>query len=258
MTLLLFFAFLAGLVTILAPCIWPLLPIVLSTSIGGGRAKSLGITLGIVLSFGAYNLSISYLVRLFGFNPEILRWLAIVILIVLGLMMIVPALTRIFEGLVSRLAGRVGQGNVQRNALPAGRQGFTGGLVTGLSLGVVWTPCAGPILTAIATLSATAKVSFDIILVTIAYLIGVGIPLFAFSYGGQRLVANTRFLSPYTGWIQRIFGVILLLTALAIATNYDKVLQAKILDALPSYSNFLTSFEKNDRVKEELRKLKDD
>ena len=174
MPLLLFFAFLAGLVTILAPCIWPLLPIVLSTSIGGGKAKSLGITLGIVLSFGAYNLSISYLVRLFGFNPDILRFLAIVILIALGLMMVVPLLSRIFEGMVSRLAGRIGQGNTQR-------QGFGGGFVTGLSLGVIWTPCAGPILTAIATLSATAKVSFDIVLVTIAYLIGVAIPLFFFS-----------------------------------------------------------------------------
>lgn len=250
MTLLLFFAFIAGLVTILAPCIWPLLPIVLSTSIGGGRAKSLGITLGIIISFAIYNLSISYLVRLFGFDPNALRYLAIVILLFLGLMMIIPPLTRIFEGLVSRVAGRIGQGNTQR-------QGFGGGFITGLSLGVIWTPCAGPILTAIATLSATAQVSFDIVLITIAYLIGVGIPLFAFSYGGQKLVANTRFLSPYTGWIQRIFGIILLLTALAIATNYDKTLQAKLLDYFPSYSNFLTSFEKNDTVKEELQKLKD-
>lgn len=250
MEILLLFAFLAGFVTILAPCIWPLLPIVLSTSVGGGRAKSLGITLGIVLSFGAYNLSISYLVRLFGFNPEILRWLAIVILVALGLMMVVPFLSRIFEGFVSRLAGGLGGGNAKRS-------GFGGGFVTGLSLGVVWTPCAGPILTAIATLSATAKVSFDIILVTIAYLIGVSIPLFLFSYGGQKFVSETKFLSPYTGRIQQIFGAVLLLTALAIATNYDKVLQAKILDALPSYSNFLTSFEKNDTVKAELKKLKD-
>jgi cytochrome c biogenesis protein CcdA/thiol-disulfide isomerase/thioredoxin len=226
-----------------------LLPIVLSTSLGGGKAKSLGITLGIVISFAVYNLSISYLVRLFGFDPNILRYLAIAILFILGLMMVVPVLSRFFEGMVSRLAGSMGTGNAKRN-------GFGGGLVTGLSLGIVWTPCAGPILTAIATLSATATVNFGIILVTAAYLIGVAIPLFAFSYGGQKFVGETRFLSKYTGRVQQVFGVILLLTTFAIATNYDKVIQAKLLDYFPSYSNFLTSFETNDKVQTELQNLK--
>lgn len=249
MVILLFFAFLAGLVTILAPCIWPLLPIVLSTSLGGGKRKSLGITLGIVLSFAVYNLSISYLVRLFGLNPEILRYLAIIVLLALGIMMVVPYLSRLFEGIVSRLAGRVGSGGNTRH-------GFWGGLVTGLSLGVIWTPCAGPILTAIATLSATASVNFGIILVTTFYLIGVAIPLFAFSYGGQKIVSETRFLSRYTGRVQQVFGVILLLTSLAIATNYDKLIQAKLLDALPSYASFLTSFENNDTIKKEIAAIK--
>jgi len=249
MSILLIFAFISGLVTILAPCIWPLLPIILSTSLQGGKAKSLGITLGIMFSFGAYTLSVSYLVKYFGFNPDILRIFAIIVLILLGLMMALPPLTRLVEGLVSRFVGKVGQGN-------SGRTGFWGGLVTGLSLGIVWTPCAGPILTAIATLSATANVNFGIILVTISYLIGVGIPLFFFSYGGQKIVTNTRFLSQYTGRIQQIFGVILILTAVAIATNYDKVLQARLLDLFPSYSSFLTSFETNEAVEQELDRLR--
>lgn len=249
MLILLLFAFVAGLVTILAPCIWPLLPIVLSTSLGGGKAKSFGITLGIITSFAVYNLSISYLVRIFGFDPNLLRYLAIAILLILGLIMVVPKFAGIFEGLVSRLAGGVGQASTRRH-------GFWGGIVTGLSLGIVWTPCAGPILTAIATLSATASVNFGIILVTIAYLIGVGIPLFAFSYGGQHLVTKTRFLSRYTGRVQQVFGIILILTALAIASNYDKILQAKLLDYFPSYTKLLTSFEENEKVKAELRNLK--
>lgn len=249
MVILLIFAFISGLVTILAPCIWPLLPIILSTSLQGGKAKSLGITLGIMFSFGVYTLTVSYLVTYLNFNPDILRVFAIILLIVLGLTMILPPLARVFEGLVSRLAGKVGQSSV-------GRAGFWGGLLTGFSLGIVWTPCAGPILTAIATLSATANVNFGIVLVTIAYLIGVGIPLFFFSYGGQKIVKNTRFLSRYTGIIQKIFGVVLILTALAIATNYDKVLQARLLDMFPSYSSFLTSFESNDTVEKELDRLR--
>lgn len=248
MVLLLVFAFLSGLVTILAPCIWPLLPIVLSTSLGGGKQKSLGITLGILVTFGLLTIGISYLVKFFGIDPNILRIIAVVILILLGLTMVVPYFGRIVEGLVSKFAGRLGQNNTARH-------GFWGGFITGAALGVIWTPCAGPILAAIATLSATSSVNLGIIIVTVFYLLGVGIPLFLFSYGGQKLVADTRFLSKYTGRIQQIFGVILLLTAVLIATNYDKVIQVKILDALPAYSNFLTSFEKSTAVTNELSKL---
>lgn len=248
MPILLLFAFLSGLITILAPCIWPLLPIVLSTSLKGGKSKSLGITLGILTTFGLFTLGISYLVKIFGIDPNILRYVAVIILALLGLSMIIPYFSRLLEGFVSRFAGKLGQTNTLRS-------GFSGGFVTGAALGVVWTPCAGPILAAIATLSATSSLSLGIVLVTIAYLAGVGIPLFLFSYGGQKLVSDTRFLSKYTGRIQQIFGIVLLLTAILIGTNYDKVLQIKILDALPAYSNLLTSFEKSTVVTDELDKL---
>jgi len=89
MILLLLFAFISGLVTILAPCIWPLLPIVLASS-KGGKAKSLGITIGISASFAVLTLMISYLVSLLGFDPDSLRLFAVVILTILGLSLIVP------------------------------------------------------------------------------------------------------------------------------------------------------------------------
>lgn len=249
MLLLLFFSFLSGLVTILAPCIWPLLPIVLSTSINGGKSKSFGITLGILTTFAIFNITLSYLISAFGFDPMILRIVAVIILILLGIIMVVPSFAKVFETLISRFAGKLGQRGTNQNS-------FFGGYLTGASLGIVWTPCAGPILTAIATISATSNISAGILLVTLFYLIGVGIPLFIFSYGGQKLVANTRFLNKFTGRIQQVFGILLILTALAIGTNYDKVLQAKILDAFPSYARFLTGFENNYSVKEELKKIK--
>jgi len=201
-----------------------------------------------MLSFAFFTLTVSYLVSLFGFDPNVLRIIAVVILIVLGCMMIFPPLARLLETVVSKLSGRVGQtGNL--------KPGFWGGFITGLSLGIVWTPCAGPILAAIATLAATNRVNSGIILVTLVYVIGIGIPLFLFSYGGQKLVARTRLVSRFTGRIQQVFGVILLLTAIAIGTNYDKVLQAKLLDAFPSYSDFILKLENKPQVKQELDKL---
>ena len=250
MLILLFFAFVSGFVTILAPCIWPLLPIVLSSTVTGEKRKPLGITLGIMISFALFTLTISYFVKLFNFDPNVLRLFAVIVIVFLGLTLVVPMFSRTLEGFVSRVSGIFGSSGNSHH-------GFWGGLVTGFSLGLVWSPCAGPILATIATLAATRTVNFEIVWVTIAYVIGLGIPLFIFATVGSRLFTKTRFLSKYTGRIQQIFGIIMILTAVAIFTNYDKVIQVKLLDAIPSYSNFLYKLESVNSVKEQLDKLRD-
>ncbi|MEK7551260.1 MAG: cytochrome c biogenesis protein DipZ [Patescibacteria group bacterium] len=250
MTLLLTFAFISGLITIFAPCIWPLLPIILSSSTTGGHKKPFGITLGIMLSFGLLTLTISYIVRIIPFDPEILRYFAVFVIAVLGLTLIIPKLSQILEGSVSKLSSRfsfVGQTN---------HPGFWSGFITGLALGIVWTPCAGPILATIAALSATQSVNLNVILITLVYIIGVGIPLFIFAWLGKYIFARSRVLSKYTGRVQQVFGVVMIITAILIATNYDKVLQAKLLDFFPSYSNFIVNLESSNGVREQLDLLK--
>ena len=253
MILLLGFAFLSGLVTILAPCIWPLLPIILSSSIAGkstSHHRPLGIALGIMLSFAVFTLAISYLVRLFHFDPNSLRLIAVIVIGILGISMIIPQFSAWLEVFVSRLTGIFGQNS------SAPKTGFTGGFITGLSLGIVWSPCAGPILAAIATLAATGQVTFTVIEITIAYVLGVGIPLFIFAYAGQQLFTRTRFISQHLGKIQQIFGIIMLLTALAIYTNYDKYIQAQLLNAFPQINTALDSFENSNSLKQQLDVLK--
>jgi len=127
-----------------------------------------------------------------------------------------------------------------------------GGLITGFSLGIVWSPCAGPILATIAVLAATRAVSFEAVLVTIAYVIGVGIPLFLFSSGAKWIFAKSRLVSRYTGRIQQVFGVIMILTAFSIYTNYDKVVETRLLDVVPSYSDFINKLEGNKAVQTQL------
>ena len=250
MPILLLFAFISGLVTILAPCIWPLLPIIFSSSATGGRAKSLGISLGVVASFAVFTLTLSYLVSIFNFDPDILRFMAVIVLTLLGLSLIIPALSGRMEVLFSKLSGklRINTGNTG--------SGFLQGLVTGLSLGIVWSPCAGPILSAIATLSATRTVNSGIVLVTLSYSAGVFTVLLLFSVSGNALFAKSRLLTKYTGTIQKIFGAIIILTAISIYTNYDKVLQAKLLDAIPAYSTFLYKLESAEPVDRALNELK--
>lgn len=250
MVLLLMFSFLAGLATILAPCIWPVLPIVLSSSIAGrGHKRPLGIALGVMISFAVFTLTVYTLVRLFNLDPNILRVVAVIIIAFLGLTMIFPPLYTKFEILVTRLGNAFGA---------KGKEGsdFLPGFITGLSLGIVWSPCAGPILATIATLAATGKVSLDVVLVTIAYVIGVGVPLFLFAYGGQALITKLKGFSEFTGKIQQGFGILMILAAIAILTNYNQTLQLKLINTFPFLGNFTTGFENSQQVTNQLNILK--
>ncbi len=247
MILLIFFAFLAGFVTVLTPCIWPLLPIVLSGSIGAGHKRPLGITLGVIISFYVFTLFLSYLVNIFHLDPNILRIIAVIILVILGLSLIIPRISAMIETGLSRLSGIFGQRKNSGN-------GFGSGFITGLSLGIVWAPCAGPILASIVALNAVGKFNLSVVLVSLAYVIGVGIPLFIFSYFGQKLFTKTRFLSKYLEKIQQIFGILVLLMALAIFTHYDTYLESQLLNAFPIFN--LNGFESSSVVSNELNQLK--
>ena len=244
-------AFISGLFTILAPCIWPLLPIVLAdVTQSNSKRRPLGITAGVAISFAFFTLAISALESSIGFSPNVLRKMAVVVLLVIGISMVVPALSRRMEASISSISGKFG--GIGKNQ----RSDFSGGFVTGLALGVVWTPCSGPILASVATLAATNKVSLQVVVVTLFYVAGVSIPLFGFAVGGQKLLAKSRRLSKHTGRIQIASGVIMIITAVGIYTNYDKTIEAKLLNAIPSYSNALTKIESGSGVTKALSKLK--
>ena len=243
-------AFTSGLFTILAPCIWPLLPIVLADVTNStSKKRPLGVTAGVALSFTFITLAISGLESSIGLNPNILRKIAVVVLLGIGISMVIPSLARKLESRLSLFAGRFG--GAGKNS----RSDFGGGFITGLALGVVWAPCSGPILGSIATLAATNKVSFQVVSVTLFYVAGVSIPLFAFAVGGQQLLAKSRRISRYVGKIQIASGVVLILTSVAIYTNYDKTIELKLLNLIPSYSQTLTKIESTPTVTKELSKL---
>ncbi|MGH2544583.1 MAG: cytochrome c biogenesis CcdA family protein, partial [Ardenticatenaceae bacterium] len=201
MTLLLAFAFLSGLVTVLSPCILPVLPIVLSSSVGG-KSRPAGIILGLVLSFSLATLALSRLVAWLGLSASTIRWGAVVVIGVMGISMVMPGLHERIEALLSRLPG--GEMEEQRG-------GWWSGVATGLSLGVLWAPCAGPILAAVIALAATQNVTPGAVAVVVAYAIGAGVPLLLLAYGGQALARRTSLLSRHSLKVQQSFGVVMIL-----------------------------------------------
>jgi cytochrome c biogenesis protein CcdA/thiol-disulfide isomerase/thioredoxin len=249
MFLLLIFAFLSGVVTIFSPCIWPILPIILSTGVSGGERKPLGVVTGLMVSFTLFTLTLSYILKVVPIDPDTLRLFAVVMISFLGLVLAVPLLGRYLEAWVSRLSGLGG--------LSKTGSGFKGGFITGFALGLVWSPCAGPILATVATLAATQSLNLAIISVAVAFVLGVGLPLFILAFLGQRILSRTRALSPYTGRIQQVFGVIIILAALAIYTGYDQTLQVKFANFCSANGiTLLERFQTNTLVTEALDKLR--
>ncbi|MCW1887939.1 MAG: cytochrome c biogenesis protein DipZ [Candidatus Moranbacteria bacterium] len=237
MLALLFFTFLSGIVTIFAPCIWPILPIILSSSVSGGKRKPLGLVTGLAVSFIFFTLTLATIVTFIPFDPEVLRYFAVAVIAFLGLVLAVPQFGDRLEVLVSRLGSFGGRFTSGRG------DGFGGGLITGAALGLIWTPCAGPILAAVATLAATRAVSLEAFLLIVVYVAGVSIPLYILTLVGGKALAKTRGLSLYTGTIQKVFGIIMILSALMIFFGYDKKLQTSLLEQFPDYGKFLNVFE---------------
>lgn len=224
MTLLLIFAFLAGVATILSPCILPVLPAILSAGTTKGRLRPLGITTGLVASFAFFTLTLNAIVQATGLSATVLRDIAVATLIVFGLMMVFPRLSLWFTKIISPI-GNAGQ--------HIDSSGFTGGFYFGIALGLLWTPCAGPILAVITTLVATQSVTPFAIFLTLAYSVGAGIPIFFIAYGGSKIIQTSRLLSSHAEGIRQLFGCLTILTAIAIALHWDTFLQQKIIALFP-------------------------
>ncbi|MBF9017523.1 MULTISPECIES: cytochrome c biogenesis protein DipZ [unclassified Oceanispirochaeta] len=245
MTILLFFAFLSGIVTILSPCILPVLPIVLSGSIGGKR-RPWGVIIGFVASFSAFTLMLSSLVRFLNIPPDSLRISAVILLVLFGVVMIVPRLRNQFELIASRMTSR-GTGRTTST-------GFTGGFLAGVSLGLVWTPCVGPIMASVISLAITQSVDGGSVLIILAYSLGTSIPMFIIMMGGRKVIKRFPALSKNPEKIQRVFGILMILVGLSIGFGLDRQFQGAVLRLFPEYGSGLTAFENTQAVKSLLDK----
>ncbi len=255
MAVLLAFAFISGIITILSPCILPVLPIVLSGSVGGGRARPFGIVSAFVVSFTLFTLALSGIVQAIGIPPDALRLVSVVLLVIFGIVMLVPALRDRFELLTSRMVGggrRTATGGVAPGAPASRAPGFWSGVPVGFSLGLVWTPCVGPIMASVISLALTQRVDGGSVFITLAYSIGTSIPMLAVMFGGRTLLNRVPALSRNMANIQKGFGVVMIVVGLAIAFGWDQRVQTALLRAFPSYGSGLTAIEQTSAVQSAL------
>jgi cytochrome c-type biogenesis protein len=223
------FALLAGIVTVAAPCTLPVLPILLGASVGqSSKLRPAMIALGFVVSFSVVALALSALTRIFDFDASVLRSGAAILLFGFGLLMIWPAP---FERLSARAGALLGTGAPAR--LASG-ESIIGGFVLGTTLGLVWTPCAGPVLGSILTLVATSRDTAWASLLLVVYAIGAALPMLAIGYGGQAVTTRVRGVARHAPRLQQAFGIIVVGFAIASYFEYDTLITAWLTSFYPN------------------------
>ncbi len=276
MLVLVFVAFFAGLATAVSPCVLPILPIVLATGADGDRRRPYLVIAGLIASFSFFTLASVQIISALGLPSSVLRDIAIAIIAVFGLTLLVPAVSAVFERATGRLqrAGAQLMGRSTPGSLasaggggatfgtavapgasnPQKRAGIVGGLLTGVGLGLVWTPCAGPILGAITSLAVTAPGSWSTLTLVVAYSIGAGLPLLAIAQGGRAMMSRLRLRSA-SGWATRVFGVVVIATAGLMAVGADTAISADLTSALPNWTGTLQALERSNPVQSALGEL---
>jgi cytochrome c biogenesis protein CcdA/thiol-disulfide isomerase/thioredoxin len=220
----------AGLVTALSPCVLPVLPgILAASSLTGARASAAGtggaasggrrraglVVAGLLTSFTLLTLLGAALVSSLRLPADLLRVAALVALVVVGLGLLVPPVGHLLERVFARIP--------VRQPVPGGSA-----FLFGLTLGVVFVPCAGPVLAAITVLAASQGLGAGLVVLTLAFAGGLAVPLLLVAWLGADL---GRRLSARMPTIRRVAGAVLLATGLAMALGLADAVQR----AVPGY-----------------------
>jgi cytochrome c biogenesis protein CcdA/thiol-disulfide isomerase/thioredoxin len=217
----------AGILTVLSPCILPILPALLSASAAGGvRHRPFWIVLGLAISFTLFGIAFAVFGSFLGLSNEALRNAAMAILLFFGLSLLWP---RLWEGVGNRVAA-LAQKLPGMSAPPSG-QGRGSALLVGASLGLVWAPCAGPILGIIITLAAVQGSFGRSLFLLGGYSLGAALPMLVIGYGGRRLYRKVLTLGRWGELSHRLLGVVTIATVAALFFNLD----TRLLSRLPGW-----------------------
>jgi len=226
------FAFLAGIITVSSPCVIPILPIILGSALKKNRLYPLFMVLGLVFTFSLLGVVFGSIGSFVGIGKRTLESAAIVLLGIMGLVIVIKPLSNLFSQWTSKLlALRTPSARQSESPLQA--------FLVGGTLGIVWAPCAGPVLASILALAAASQSVTTSFFLLLTYAIGAGIPMLLIAYGGQKALTGRRFVQQYAETIKMAFGWILLLTAFLLYFGIFKRFEAFLIPYLPSYvTNF--------------------
>jgi cytochrome c biogenesis protein CcdA/thiol-disulfide isomerase/thioredoxin len=232
MLLLLLFGFIAGAATAISPCALPVLPVVFAAGSTGGKKRPVGIATGLALSFTFATVLLVYLISALGLPDSIIRYFAIAVLLLFGLSLLIPSISMRLEGFISRVTARSANKVSTATQGDGTQDGFGSGVLIGSGLGLVYAPCAGPILAGVITVSASQSFSSGRLAVALAYGLGSALTFYALMLGGRKLITP---LAKRSQSFQYAIGAVMILVAVSMFANLDTKFQTAIASDLPAF-----------------------
>jgi len=219
-------AILAGILTVLSPCILPILPVLVGRSLQSHRYGPVALVIGLVSGFAIAGSLLGISASWFTGFANFLRYGAIALLLILGILTLFPDWSyRVFSYLP-----------IQRWAKEHPRIGLWGEFWLGTQLGLLWTPCAGPVLGGILVLAAVNHQVTSAFSLLLAYGFGAALPLLTIAYGGRKLSQRLLGLHHHSAALQKVGGAIVLGTAISILLGWDVQIQLWLAPFFPTFS----------------------
>ena len=230
-------ALLAGLLSVLSPCVLPLLPIVLGAAASEHRFGPAALAAGVAVSFVAVGLFVATVGFSIGLDGEVVRRVAAVAMIVIGVVLMVPAL----QARVATAGGPVGNW-VDQTIGGGPMSGLQGQFAMGLLLGAVWSPCVGPTLGAASVLAAQGKDIAAVGATMAVFGIGAALPLVVLGAVSRDVLIRWRQRMATAGQVMKqVLAVMLIAAGVLIVTGLDKALETYLVNASPAWLTSLTT-----------------
>jgi cytochrome c-type biogenesis protein len=230
-------AYAAGVLTILSPCVIPLVPIVLGSAAQRHRFGPLALAIGLVASFTLAGFLIATVGASVGLDGERVRKISAILLLLVGIALLIPRAQGWLEHIMGPLASWAGERQARLE-----RFGLVGQAGIGVLLGLVWSPCVGPTLGAATVLAAQGKNLGEVAFVMLAFALGIATVLLAMAMATQKLMSRwrVRLMNASTRG-RRILGALMLLVGVLIITGTDRALEATVIGILPDWVTNLTT-----------------
>jgi len=196
--------FLEGFALIISPCILPILPIILAGSLAGSKKRPLGIVTGFVLTFALFTFFSRKLVQYSGIDLSLIRHISFAVLFLLGVVMMSTYLSEKFARFTQRLA------NVGASVGTQLKEGYYSGVVFGGLIGLVWTPCAGPILAAVIVQTVIQTTSLSSFFIVLAFGLGAAIPMLIIALFGRGIMAKLGFFRNRAELLRKLVGLVII------------------------------------------------
>ena len=230
-------AFVAGVVTILNPCVLPLIPILVTSAFGSARLGPMALAAGLATSFASFGFVIVAFGFQLGIDEQSVRITAGALLILAGVVLMVPSAQAAISAAASPLTNRASLALSKVDGTSA-----RGQFLIGVVLGLVWAPCVGPTLGAAIAAASQGDDLPSAFFTFLVFALGVALTVTVFAYGSRKaLGTRARSLQTLARFAKPTFGAALLVVGLLVVTGLDRQLESMALSIMPEWLVGLTT-----------------